>query len=385
VGLAEGYLQEVDPMSSVRLAAPIALLLAALAIPAVAEEFAAAATLARGRLLVDGSIEAIGPYPFLLDTCISQGILHNGVDAYLSLSRLDQPENGMPKVAAPFALGPLEAGHETFLVADLTPLAERLGSPLGGIVPAHQPGLEITLDFPGARVVWRSLDSALLLDATVPGAMPMLLDEEGAPQVQVLLAGSHLIPARLDTAYGGLLSLPEKTLRDMGMAPPEEMLTLHPQGQDQRQVLLPSVAAGPARLRPCLCDIAAPGEPARVGLAFLRHFRVTLNYEHGLLRFESDSSLDLILPAPAGTGIVPSVQRDGNWTIGVVSGSPAALAGVTPQHLLLQVNGRKAGAFDAGSLQAALNGRLGEQVTVITEYNGAQGEQVLQCAELLRP
>ncbi|MCC6143327.1 MAG: hypothetical protein IT368_05930, partial [Candidatus Hydrogenedentes bacterium] len=216
--------------------------LMAFAIPA--EEWTTTATLARDRVLVNGNIVSIGPYAFLVDSCISHGILHEGVDLYLSLPRAGTASDGTPIVVAdPFEFGPMAGASQEFLVKDLTALSEITGADIGGIVPLHQPGLEVTLDFPGKKVIWRSLDQAELIDESAPGSVPLRFDAEGAPQLPVLVAGKRLVNARIDTAFGGVLALPESTCRDAGVALDRPLVTLLPEGRERRQVLIESASA----------------------------------------------------------------------------------------------------------------------------------------------
>jgi len=313
--------------------------------PAPPPEYAVQGRLMRGRILVPVHLNGAGPHFFLLDLSTPQPVVDTRIAAQLGLRpdgetlEADDPA-GRPVRAqvseAVLNYGNVPAERARLVVHDLQAISQWLGMQVAGVLPGHRPGLEVTLDFVTGVVEWRPLETALL-QREDEHTLRMRIDEQGAPTIPVLLERRHLLQLQLDLACSGAVGLRPATLRELGIggdAPRLEVLNSR-----QAQVRLNELSAGgKAVLRP-LCTVLPEESPDRLGLGFLEHFRLTLNYESGLCRLTPISAEAFSEPPLTGYGIAPHRMDSGYWRLHVVSPSPAAAAGIMTGDYLLGVNG----------------------------------------------
>ncbi|HNR31167.1 MAG TPA: PDZ domain-containing protein [Candidatus Hydrogenedentes bacterium] len=356
-------------------------------------EATAPLTFARDCPLVQVHVNEAGSYVFLLDTCLRLPVLDAPLAERLGLT---------PSVAAPGTIAPgtspqpytaeaalrvasIAQDATTVVVADLTPLRQRLGAPVAGLFPAHQPGYELILDFPGRAATWRPLEQAGL---THPGdgVLPVSFDESGAPRVEAVLDGKHRLLARVDTAFAETLAVgPEDQEAIKAALDGKAVLStmLDPGGDHTaRHARLDLIEVGGAKVHAPVCLIATTGT-ARLGVGFLKQFRVTINYEHGLLRWERDAGLAWTDPPLVGYGLALGGLVDGLWTIQVAAHSPASEAGVRTGDRLLAVDGVSAAHVPAETLEPYLRGATGQERTFTIDRLGQPVDVRLAAARLL--
>ena len=149
------------------------------------------------------------------------------------------------------------------------------------------------------------------------------------------------------------------------------------------QLRLGRVCVGGMTVENALCDVLPPGENARVGLAFLRYFTLTIA--------EAEDSAVLVLTPRkpgkvqelrlAGYGLSIERCRNGHWILGVALESPADRAGVKGGSSLLRIQGRLARHVPYAVLVDALEARKGETLEVMLEAPGGESAKFELTAE----
>jgi len=202
----------------------------------------------------------------------------------------------------------------------------------------------------------------------------------------------------LDTAFAGTLAVPERVLREAGLISNDTrrldvMRQKDPQPSDSvpnqvssgdGQIRLSGVRIGAAEVRSPVCTLLKDDETPRVGLGFLRHFAVTVNYACRLVRLENLCPALPQDPDIVGIGLVPGSFDGRYWSVWVVSGSSAAEAGIKPGHRLVSINEREAEGLDFAGVPALLDTDEGKTVVVTLEgTDGSTKTHILKSAPLL--
>lgn len=357
---------------------------AASAQPAAEEEPAIACGVARDRLLVPAQINGTGPYWFVLDLGLRRPVLHGGVANALGLTPLaygDGVDEVCAEVAA-FSAGGRPAQPETFAVADLAPLGSRLGTPLAGLLPGHQPGFELTVDFTRATVTWRPLHEARLagpdLDTTT-----LKVDEDGMPSIEVAMNGTKGTWCALDLNLDASLRASEDLLESLGAleSSSKRLRVLRPGGGPVVQCRVDQLSAGGGTVANTLCDVR--GGPPRLGVGFLRHFRVTLNYEYGLARIEGRGATAYDEAPLVDCGILPHRRVGAYWQLAVAENSPSYHAGIRPGDLLLAINDLPLANASHADLLRLFLAREGDRANLLIQQKGTRRAVTVTAAPLL--
>ena len=368
-------------------------LLTALTLLAVAEASAAdsgtaRAILARGRLLAPVQLNGSVPCLMMLDLAARHPVLDPRVAAALRLAPTGDRVTGVDPLERPIEsytvsveLQPAPGVHHTdaALTLDLSALSAWLGTEVGGILPAHLPGYEVTLDFARPTVSWRPLPDAWLQSAG-DDILNMTVSASGAPVVQALLDQQHLQPLQLDLACSTSLALPPKLVEQLRL--PEDTPRMGFQETATQMLRLGRVTLGGTELAGPVCTLLPEDTPGRVGLPLLSRFRVTLNYEYGLCRFEPLEGNRMREPAVTGFGMTLHRIEQGYWRVRVAEHSPAARAGIRTGDYLLGAGGRPAGGLTYSAAVAFVGGAEGES-RVFSMGRNAAGYQVELTSERL--
>ncbi len=358
--------------------------------------FPAQCALVADRLVVPVFINGTGPHGFVLDLALKRPVLHGATAEALHLvpekldplpGETDTPEREVSSVitkATLFQAGSLPAQPETFGVMDLTPLSVQLGTHVAGLLPAHQPGYEVTVSFDPPRVIWRPLEYASLLEPA-EHTTEMNLGEDGSPLVEVRVNGQYDRTCRLDLGLGATAAFTEETLAAINAVTPAtpSLKVLLPGGGAVEQTRLGAVAvAGVVITRP-RCEVSAPERGDRLGTGFFRSFPVTLNYEHGLVRFDAGKSEGREESALVGSGVLPFQYVSGYWQLAVAEESPAFRAGVRPGDLLLGANGLNLYQVTHNDLAKLLTSQAGMRMRLLVGRGGRPQPIEMVSAELL--
>lgn len=357
------------------------------------DENSAPLTMARNTPLVQVQVNESGSYLFLLDTCLRLPVLDAAIVAQIGLpvfaddgsAATGASPDSRRTTTATLSVAGIATQDATCVVADLSPLQQRLGAPVAGLLPAHQPGYELVLDFPMRTAAWLPLDKADLTRQG-DGVLPVTFDESGAPRVKGIIDGVHEAPLRLDTALREVIALGEGLVpaqQASGEARPKLETMLDVAGERvATHVRLDALAVGDAKFISPVC-ICLPGDAARLGMDFLKHFRVTLNYEHGLLRLQRAGGMELSDPPMTGFGLALGGLVEGLWWLHVAAHSPASAAGVRTGDRLLAVDGVSAAHVPAETLEAYLRGDAGQEREFMIDRSGQAVNVRLAAVRLL--
>lgn len=345
------------------------LILLAAAVLCCIKTFALPLDVVRGHPLVSVQVNEEGPYPFLLDTCLQQPVVDVTLADLLGLERAPLSSEGAEAAwrasVDEIAIDDIPAHAQTVLVTDLSPLQQKLGVPVAGILPAHQPGFEVTIDFANREAVWRPLEKAEL-QFTNATTFSLKFDDTGKPQVEAVLDGARRTYL-VDSALPDCLAVP---VEDVNAPPERRRRTVLDAGGESyfEEARLDRLQIGQWT---CLAPVVRlEAGPARLGTGFLRFFRVTLNYEYALLRLESTGPKEFEAPAQIGFGIAPTRFLNGMWSLSVVTGSPAAQAGIAPGDLLTAIDGTPVSEMSAQTLEESLRAAEGQVRTFTIDRNG---------------
>jgi hypothetical protein len=233
----------------------------------------------------------------------------------------------------------------TVTVLDLRTFKRRLGAPVAGVLTGREFGGHVRVDFAAGGIDFSTPETPLA--ATDPGVVPFEPADAGTPVVSGTLDGQHVVPFAIDTTLAATMSAPEAMLRELGLigdSTPRLELDAPPTGQvhpGQTQVRLKSVRVGVAEIRDPICSIGVGGQQARIGTGFLRRFRVTLDFDGKLARFESlDPAQPPRDPPLHGYGVGLWRYNGAYWMIWVAQRSPAARAGLVSGGILTGVDGK---------------------------------------------
>ena len=105
------------------------------------------------------------------------------------------------------------------------------------------------------------------------------------------------------------------------------------------QCRLPLLTVGGVDFSDLICTVVPDDGEERLGLGVLRHFRITLNYEFGIVKFEALDGVALRDPPLAGYGLLLEARRNGFWTVRVAEGTPAHRAGMRAGDRLIALGG----------------------------------------------
>lgn len=301
------------------------------------------------RVVFPARLNRVGPYPFLLDLGCPGAVVDSDVATFVNL------DGGAGTIEAGGATGrnvPIAAG-------DLKGFRRRLGRGIAGVVSGREFGPHLALDFAAGTIDFGKPDKALV--AKGPGVVSMDLAGAGGPVVSGLVDGEHVLQFVLDTTLAATVSIPGRVLEDLGLLTDSTArveLDAPPTGESHvggTQVRLGSVRVGGAEVREPVCAVAADGGMARLGLGFLRRFRVRLDYEQHLALFEAAEGGEVFRePALRGYGVGLWKVSGAYWMIYVARESAAAEAGLVSGGILVAIDGKDVTGLGYGALAALL-------------------------------
>jgi hypothetical protein len=351
-----------------------------------AEVYRAEAGLAAGRLTVLVALNGVGPYPFAIDTALRLPVVDAGVAAFLELAEAPT-ESGEANRAILDSLevAGLPAQTMSCVVSDLSALSARLGVPIAGLLPAYQPGYEITLDYLERTVTWRPASESILF-AQPGNTVSLEVVEHGAPRAGLLLNGGRLEACAIDTMLGEFITLPWSVLEAAGAnraeAPTVTLRTVSEAAEPITFTRLAEARLGDISVENALLTVGGGLEPA-LGIRFLSRFRVTLNFEYGRAAFETTGPRQFEEPPLAGVGLVLDRIENQLWALGVLQPSPAASAGLLPGDWLLAIDGADATGAPAHALESLLAAPVGATREISVLRDGEVLRVRLGAVELL--
>lgn len=323
------------------------------------------------------------------------------------------------KTLATIGLAGPEGGHLTVPVARIPTLAiaglefRDLGAVVDWVAPPNPLACLSTAGLLGASLlqtaIWQidfqsqqiSITNSLAQLPGLANAMRIPFkrsDAAGSPRIAVGVSDADDVSLLLDLGFNGSIAIPAALLQRSGdqiaaTAPTEE-------GQASSTVFgQKSSTASIATLRELrLGDLSLKNFPVitgtavsdfHVGIEFLRHFRVTLDWLHDDLYLEPRAPTDELYPRFATFGFTPQL-RDGQLVVGALwRGSAADRAGLEVGDQLLTIDNRDTAATDFATLcelseVVGLFGSNTAPVTVTWKHDGLQKTAVVDRTPLLR-
>lgn len=213
----------------------------------------------------------------------------------------------------------------------------------------------------------------------------MRVGDDGAPRVQVLLGGAHLLRCIVDSVSPDLLTLPWAEFERMGGAKPDgpSLTVRYDAERAVTYVRFAEARVGDIEVDGPVCALRDDVTEPRLGLGFLARFRVTMNFEFGLIHFEGGNDRRFEAPPVTGLGIGLDRRVEGLWRIVVADPSPASAAGMQRGDVLISVDGVDAHTADAETLESKLNPPAGTVSEVVVERDGLPVTTDLTSVELL--
>jgi hypothetical protein len=353
--------------------------------------------LVRERIVIQASINGLGPYPLLVDLNQPHSVVSADVAEALKLPQASSvivkaPDTGTTVVdivqVQALGVGEARLGPLPCAVLDLSPLSLLLGAPAAGIISGRDLALEVILDFAGGTLVLRGPADGRLAESDDHGVLSLNPLEDGRLTANVLINGKHLLPLELDTTFPGVIGLPESVVQGYGLIGPSsprlEVIAApsEPPPFGGVQFRLDSVKLGAAVMRRPMCSLLPAGEPGRLGIAFMKQCRLTVNFSQALLGVESGSG-HATDPPVVGCGLTPARCVNGIWNVWVARDSPAERAGIAPASVLLRVGDHSAVDASFEQIMGWLEAPEGENIRVLVGHEGQESDLTLVSEKLL--
>jgi hypothetical protein len=325
-----------------RLAGIAALWLLALGLAAGAQTLpgeSVGIVLSRGKPIVPVHLNGVGPYAFMLDVGLARPVVDRTVAAYLAVPASASEEQ--PAVLSYLQVGAFGVTGPAVSVDDLSRFEPLAGVGVQGLLPGRLGLGHLTVDFPG-----ETLSFGPPPDAEQSFSANIALDS-GELWVDLLLDSKHLRRSRLDTTYGGVLSLPAEFAMKLGLVGPDtpRLQFEKPQGdapglETETQVRLHAIAVGGAEMLDPPCALLESGDCPVVGTGFLRHFRVTFDFEGGKVYLAKAERGPVKGEPFTGYGLVLGGRDGGYWTVYTAVNGPAYRNGVKSGDRIAAVDGQ---------------------------------------------
>ena len=221
-------------------------------------------------------------------------------------------------------------------------------------------------------------------------------DASGSPRIDVGVSGAEDISLLIDLGFNGSIAIPIALLEESGdrvLEMPVEVgqssATVFGQQSSQTHIaMLRELRLGDLRLHDFPVVTGATVSDFHVGIDFLRHFRVTVDWLNNDLYLEPVGQANAVYPDIATYGFSPQL-RNGQLVAGAIWQTSAAdRAGMVPGDQLLEIDGRDVRVADFTSLcavseQVGLFGESDAPVSVTWLHNGQQKTAVLARTALL--
>ena len=346
------------------------------AVPVSAQERLPSFMRCRDMVVLPVKLNGVGPYAFLLDISIMRPVIGLDVAKYLSLKTASPNEievrgpKGLIDIVDVVTVSEMECGNlsETDVQCasvNLSALRQRLGMEIAGILNGRELGGAVTLDFVRNRFQVHTPETAALAKVDATPITPLTKTPEGLFEVQGLVDGKNACPLVVDTAFEGVLAFPESVLRDMGsITDATRRLNVVPPTNSPAQVRLKSIRIGSIEILDPVCALSPAGTPPRIGMGFLKHFRVTLNFRQNTLGLLPSAPLPLRYPPLISCGLTPFRYQGDSWSLCVAAASPAAREGLMNGCRIWEIDGKDATKLSCDDILLALSGTLGKRITV---------------------
>ena len=313
-------------------------------------------------LVVQTKWDKRGPYHFLIDTGASVTLV--SPELATRYAAKDAPPTATPLVRVKSATGEtalltsttlrrIELGGARFenvqaLIYDCSALSAHLGVQIDGILgfPLFRETI-LTLDYPHSRVLLQNRIAAPLLPGT-----PIAFNNDRKTPIIPLRLGNQTFVALIDSGSDVTLSLNPVGLDPVFSVAPRPGATVATLSGDRTQRiarLADTLVIGDYPVQQPVVDLT--DELTSVGGGILKNFTVTFDQEHSRVTFYRESHLPVPPESRRSAGLSFS-KTPAYWRVAsVITGSPAAEAGVQAGDLVTRINGEPVAQWDLARYQ----------------------------------
>ncbi len=317
-------------------------------VPPKATSVTLPAELVGGQFLVVTHWDTNGPWRFIVDTgstvtLVSQEFARHyatevpaGDMAAVHVRSADGRSALLPGVrVSTLALGAVHFENVTALIFDFDELSAHYGLKIDGIIGYTLfRDTVLTLDYPRAQLHL----APAAVTPNLPGRVLPLLGDWSHPVVAAQL-GDRSFNVLLDSGSDSSLRLNPDIFTPSYVVPPRPGATIATLTGDHQQELgrlADDLALGGRTFERPVVELT--DQPSAVGSEVLRHFRVTLDPQHGFASFERDGD-DPVASRPLRSVGVSFRHFPAYWrVVSVVAGSPADDAGLESGDLVTRIN-----------------------------------------------
>lgn len=338
----------------------------------------------RNRIIVSATVGDSEAGHFAIDSALPVPVIHVGAVERFGVSldendALDMPgPDGQFVRAIPGALPGMRVGSLSVtavdcVAMDLTPISDRLGTPIDGLINISHLGPVVSVDI-ARKMITVSLRSG----PQANGAL-MRRGADGSWMVGIVLNDAVAADAVIDLSYAGTVSVPEEFADNRGLIAGD--MPILDAGGGAATTRLKRLRVGDATMDSPLCDLMATGSQLRIGMGFLSRWPVTLDMKSSQLVVgmteESEADTPLV-----GFGMALVRQVPGGWEVAVAEGTPASEGGVVTGDRLTAVDGEFVGGLTYDEVAAYL--AIDEGKSVECRMERAQNASVFKVRLIAR-
>lgn len=357
--------------------------------------------LINNHIYLEAMVDGKGPFRFVFDTG-GQGILNPDIAAKLGIAgsgNLQAGGAGAGTVQTGFAwvpkvqLGSATLTHQSFAILPLGQVMQAIeGVHIDGMVgyetaarylvtidyakhtmslSLHKPGVRP----PGVAVPFVFDDTAPEFHGSVDGIDGVFIVDTGNRQSLVLsspFVAKNDLTSRYKPTVGGITGF--------GIGGPSSASLTRVKSLAIESLDVPNVIA--ALSTDTMGAMADPTIAGNVGGGLLKRFTVTFDYQHQLMYLQKNDDFETG-DIYDRSGLVLVAGKTGIRALGVLSGTPAARAGLHPGDLIVGIDGIAAADVGLAHIRTILHGPPGTKVRLKVSTSGAERDITLTLANYI--
>ncbi len=344
-------------------------------------------TVVRNVILAPVYVNGVGPYPFILDTCVPEPVLALPVAGHLGMTGPETDSTPAGIELESIELDSIELPVDRAVAMDLEPFEKHLGRRVAGILPCWLDGFALVLDFESGTIDVCGNPQ----NGSEPGYVVSAALGEAGLEIPVLIDGRKLELVLLDTTFGGVFGATAGFFRERQLMDDSTRRIKTPAravpgetASGAVQLRIEKLQVAGIELKAPLCKVLSENSRARVGLGLLAQCRVTFDARRGCVLLDPIENEELTGRPVTGYGLCLDTWNDGYWSVGVARGSPAAEAGVPQGALLKEIDGKELRGLQYDKVEEAIAATPGETHAFSFVHDGTTlSEVTLEAATLL--